>query len=65
MAKASSQKSSGPFCVNFGIENSLPYILTLAAAEDGGDDPSDLLNTLPGLPAEGKWLSGDQFTIGQ
>jgi len=47
------------------LERFMPYILTLAAAEDGADDPNDLLNTLLGLPAEGKWRSGKQFTIGQ
>ncbi len=41
-----------------------PYVLTVSDEEDGADDPSELLNTIWGLPAP-SWRGGDQLTIGQ
>ncbi len=41
-----------------------PWITTLQDSEDGGDDATELLNVLLGLPAQ-NWRGGDQLTIGQ
>lgn len=46
------------------LDRFLPYIVSLADAEDGADDAGDFTNVLFGLPAQ-SWRGGDQLTIGQ
>jgi len=46
------------------LERFAPYILTIADAKDGTDDPSELFNVMMGLPGE-LWMGGERLTIGQ
>lgn len=46
------------------LERFEPWILALADARDGTDDPSELWNVLMGLPGE-SWMGGERLTIGQ
>jgi hypothetical protein len=41
-----------------------PFIMSLAEAEDGEDEPNNCLNTIFGL-APDKWVGGERVTIGQ
>lgn len=46
------------------LERFRPYILTVADAETGTDEPTELWNVLLGLPADA-WRGGERLTIGQ
>lgn len=46
------------------LERFRPYIVSLAEADDGDDEPTVCLNTIFGL-APDKWIGGERVTVGQ
>jgi len=47
------------------LERFKPYIMTVSEAEEGADDPSNLLNTLFGSLMPGMFKSAHQLTVGE